>query len=161
MGLEGDHLQARSLPRTLTSKGRSLAQSSRARADIPQGFALFSRSQLPNIEIYGTEGSLRVPDPNGFGGPVSVRRMGAKEWSEVPLTHGFADNSRGIGVADMAYALQSGRPHRASGALGYHVLEAMHGFHDASASDTHYKMQSTVERPAALPLGLPKDALDA
>jgi len=118
-------------------------------------------SQLPNIEIYGTEGSLRVPDPNGFGGPVSVRRMGAKEWSEVPLTHGFADNSRGIGVADTAYAIQSGRPHRASGALGYHVLEAMHGFHDASASNTHYKMQSTVERPAPLPLGLPKDALDA
>ena len=56
--------------------------------------------QLPNIEIYGTEGSLRVPDPNGFGGPVSVRRAGAKEWTEMPLTHGFAENSRGIGVAD-------------------------------------------------------------
>ncbi len=116
--------------------------------------------QLPNIEIYGTEGSMRVPDPNGFGGPVLVRRMGAKDWTEMPLTHGFADNSRGIGVADMAYALQSGRPHRASGQLGYHVLEAMHGFHDASDSGTHYTMHSTVERPAPLPLGLPKDALD-
>ena len=117
--------------------------------------------QLPNIEVYGTAGSLRVPDPNGFGGPVSVRRAGAKEWTEMPLTHGFAENSRGIGVADLAYGLRTGRPHRASGALGYHVLEAMHGFHDASDSGRRYEMQSTVERPAALPLGLPRDALDA
>ncbi len=118
-------------------------------------------SNLPTIEIYGTEGSLAVPDPNSFGGPVKVRRMGASEWSDVPLTHGFADNSRGIGVADIAYAIQSGRAHRASGQLAYHVLEAMHGFHDAAEQERHYSMQSQVERPAALPMGLPKDALDA
>ena len=113
-------------------------------------------ANLPNIEIYGTEGSLRVPDPNGFGGPVQVRRAGAKEWSDMPLTHGFAENSRGIGVADMAYALQSGRPHRASGDLGYHVLEAMHGFHDASTSGSHYLMESTVAQPAPLPRDFPR-----
>ncbi|HZT40936.1 MAG TPA: Gfo/Idh/MocA family oxidoreductase [Chthonomonadaceae bacterium] len=118
-------------------------------------------SQLPRIEIYGTEGSLDVPDPNGFGGPVRVQRMGASGWSEVPLTHGFAENSRGIGVADMAYAIQSGRPHRANGQMGYHVLETMHGFHDASDMGKHYVMESVCERPAPLPLGLPKDALDA
>lgn len=118
-------------------------------------------ADLPPIQIYGTEGSLSVPDPNNFGGPVRVRRMGAKEWSEVPLTHGFAENSRGIAVADMAYALQSGRAHRANGALAYHVLEAMHGFHDASDMGTHYAMQSTCERPAPLPMNLPKDELDA
>jgi predicted dehydrogenase len=115
---------------------------------------------LPNIEIYGTEGSMRVPDPNNFGGPVSVRRAGAKEWSEVPLMFGFAENSRGIGVADLASAIRSGRKHRASGQLAYHVLEAMHGFHDASSSGRHYEMSSTTERPAPLPLGLPKDAVD-
>jgi predicted dehydrogenase len=118
-------------------------------------------ANLPRIEIYGTEGSLSVPDPNGFGGPVRVRRMGASEWNDVPLTHGFAENSRGIGVADMAYAIQSGRPHRANGDLACHVLEAMHGFHDASNSGAHYRMESTCERPAPLPLGLPKDGLDA
>ncbi|HLV80384.1 MAG TPA: Gfo/Idh/MocA family oxidoreductase [Chthonomonadaceae bacterium] len=117
-------------------------------------------SQLPRIEIYGSEGSLDVPDPNGFGGPVRVHRMGASLWSEVPLTHGFAENSRGIGVADMAYAIQSGRPHRANSQMAYHVLEAMHGFHDASDLGRHYKMESVCERPAPLPLGLPKDALD-
>ena len=117
-------------------------------------------SQLPRIEIYGSEGSLDVPDPNGFGGTVRVHRMGASGWSEVPLTHGFAENSRGIGVVDMAYAIQSHRPHRANGDLAYHVLEAMHGFHDASDMSKHYAMESTCERPAPLPMGLPKDALD-
>ena len=117
-------------------------------------------SNLPPIEIYGTEGSLSVPDPNTFGGPVRVRRMGAKDWSEVPLTHGFAENSRGLGVADMAAAIVSGRPHRASGNLAYHVLEAMHGFHDASNEGRYYEMQSTCERPAAFPLGLPNDTVD-
>lgn len=118
-------------------------------------------SQLPRIEIYGTEGSLDVPDPNGFGGPVRVQRMGASGWSEVPLTHGFAQNSRGVGVADMAYAIQSGRPHRANGQMAYHVLEAMHGFHDASDAGRHYEMKSGCERPLPLPMGLPKDELDA
>ncbi len=117
-------------------------------------------SNLPRIEIYGTEGSLDVPDPNTFGGPVRVRRMDAKEWSEVPLTHGYAENSRGLGVADMAAAIQSGRPHRANGNLAYHVLEAMHGFHDASNEGRYYEMQSTCERPAALPLGLPNNEVD-
>jgi len=86
--------------------------------------------------------------------------MGEKEWRDVELTHGYEENSRGIGVADMAYAIQSGRPHRASGALGYHVLEAMHGFHDASEQNAHYQMQSTVERPAAFPTGLAAGTLD-
>ena len=87
--------------------------------------------------------------------------MGAKEWSEVPLTHGFADNSRGIGVADMAYAIQSGRPHRASGALGYHVLEAMHGFHDASLRTPTTRCTAPSSAPRPCPPALPKDALDA
>ncbi|MGI6706597.1 MAG: Gfo/Idh/MocA family protein [Clostridia bacterium] len=117
-------------------------------------------AQLPRIEIYGTEGTISVPDPNTFGGPVYVRRAGASEWSEIPLTHGYAENSRGIGVADMAYAIRSGRPHRANGGLAYHVLDIMHGFHDASDSGSHYELASTCEQPAPLPLNLPKGLLD-
>ena len=109
---------------------------------------------LPNIEIYGTEGSLKVPDPNTFGGVVQMRRHDEKEWREVPLTHGFADNARGVGVADMAAAIESGRPHRASGALAYHVLDVMHGVLDASASGTHYTTEPFNARPAAFPTGL-------
>ena len=67
-------------------------------------------AELPRIEIYGAEGTLSVPDPNTFGGPVRIHRHGRQGWSEVPLTHGYAENSRGAGVADMAYALRSGRP---------------------------------------------------
>jgi len=115
---------------------------------------------LPNIEIYGSLGSMQVPDPNGFGGTVRVKRHDQPEWEEVPLTHGFTGNCRGVGVADMAQAIRAGRAHRASGKLGNHVLEAMHGFHDASKSSAHYMMQTSVERPAAFPVGLPDDAVD-
>ncbi|MCL6519218.1 MAG: Gfo/Idh/MocA family oxidoreductase [Armatimonadetes bacterium] len=117
-------------------------------------------ANLPRIEIYGTEGSLCVPDPNIFGGPVRIKRAGEKEWAEVPLSHGYAENSRGLGVADMAYALRSGRAHRASGELAYHVLDIMHAFHDASEKGVHIMLESTCERPSALPLGLPKGKLD-
>ncbi len=115
---------------------------------------------LPPLEIYGTEGSLSVPDPNGFGGTVRVRRAGATEWSSVPLTHGYSENSRGIGVADMAYAIQSGRPHRASGEQAYHVLDIMHAILDASAAGHHIDLSSGEERPAPLPLGLREGTLD-
>ena len=117
--------------------------------------------QHPCIEVYGTEATMQVPDPNGFGGPVRIRRPGDKEWVEVPLTHGYAENSRGIGVADMAYALRSGRPHRASGDLAYHVLDIMHAFHDASAKGKHVVLKSTCDRPAPLPTGLKPGTLDA
>ena len=117
-------------------------------------------AELPRIEIYGTEGSLSVPDPNGFGGPVRVMRPGSGGLEEVPLTHGYAENSRGIGVADMAYALRSGRPHRASGEMAYHVLDVMHAFHDASDQGRHIDLESTCARPAPLPMGLLHGLLD-
>ena len=117
-------------------------------------------AELPRIEIYGTLGSISVPDPNGFGGPVRIRRAGAGEWSDVPLSHGYPENARGIGVADMAYALRSGRPHRASGELAYHVLDIMHAFHDASDAGKHINLESTCARPAALPLNLRHGLLD-
>jgi predicted dehydrogenase len=110
-------------------------------------------AQVPRIEVYGSEGSLSVPDPNGFGGPVRLFRPGGAGWTDAPLSHGNAENSRGIGVADMARALETGRAHRASGQLAYHVLDLMHAFHDASVQGRHVALQSTCERPAALPAG--------
>jgi predicted dehydrogenase len=118
-------------------------------------------AQLPRIEIYGTAGSLSVPDPNGFGGPVLIKRAGASDWSEVPLSHGYAKQNRGIGIADMAYALRSGRPHRASGDLAYHVLDAMQAFLDASQAGKHITLTSACPRPAPLPLGLREGTLDS
>ncbi len=114
---------------------------------------------LPRIEIYGSEGSMSVPDPNTFKGPVKVRRAGQDEWQDIPLSHSI-DVGRGIGVADMAYGIRSGRPHRSSGALAYHVLELMHAFHEASDAGKHVQIESKVDRPAALPMGLLVGTLD-
>lgn len=82
---------------------------------------------MPNIEIYGTEGTLRVPNPNKFGGPVLFCRMGEKQWTELPLLFPYPENSRGLGVADMAAALLAGKPHRACGTMTRHVVEVMEG----------------------------------
>ncbi|MFW6410195.1 MAG: Gfo/Idh/MocA family protein [Halanaerobiales bacterium] len=118
-------------------------------------------ARLPRIEIYGTDGSLSVPDPNTFGGPVHIFKPDQGEWEKVPLTHGFTENSRGIGVADMAYALRSeNREHRPNGKMAYHVLDIMHSFHDASEKGEHINLESSCEKPAPLPLGLPDYALD-
>ena len=108
-------------------------------------------AQHPPIEIYGTEGTLWVPDPNGFGGPVRVMRAGG-EVMEVPLTHRYPENSRGIGVADMAEALLEGRDNRCNGKLAYHVLDVMHAVHDASDKGESVQMRSTCARPEPMPM---------
>ncbi|NQW18892.1 MAG: Gfo/Idh/MocA family oxidoreductase [Chloroflexi bacterium] len=111
-------------------------------------------ANLPRIEIYGTEGSLSVPDPNTFSGPVRLFRSSTGEWEDVPVTRRFAGNSRGLGVADMATAIRSGTPHRASGELGLHVLETMHAFQRSSESGGHVDIAHKAARPEALPDGL-------
>jgi predicted dehydrogenase len=115
-------------------------------------FDVWSHS-LPRIEIYGTEGSLSVPDPNTFGGPVLLNRAGSREWQEVPLAYGYTGNSRGIGLADMAYAMRSGRMHRANGEMAYHVLDVMQSFLESSEQGRHIELTSTCERPAPLRTG--------
>jgi len=117
-------------------------------------------ANLPRIEVYGTEGSLSVPDPNGFGGPVRIWRSKESGWEDVPLTHVYAANSRGIGPADMAYALRSDRLHRASGELAFHVLDIMQAMHEASELGRHVELESTCQRPAPLPVGLKEGELD-
>jgi predicted dehydrogenase len=116
--------------------------------------------QLPRIEIYGSEGTLSVPDPNTFGGPVLLRRRGENAWQEIELTHGYTGNHRGIGAADMALAIRSGRPHRASGEMAYHVLDIMHAIHDAARLGQHIELISQCPQPAPLPIGLEAGQLD-
>ena len=113
------------------------------------------------LEIQGTTGTLCLPDPNMFDGPVKIRRPGEAEWQEVPLTHEHTANNRGIGVADLAYALRTGRPHRANGDLAYHVLDVMHGVLESSSSGQHIDLTSRCERPAPLPSDLPEYQLEA
>lgn len=105
--------------------------------------------QLPRIEIYGSEGSLSVPDPNTFTGPVRLRKAGEQSWQEVALTHSDSVG-RGIGVADMADAIAEGRAHRANGEMAYHVLDLMHAFGDSSDSGRHIMVESSCLRPEPL-----------
>jgi predicted dehydrogenase len=118
-------------------------------------------STLPRIEIYGTEATLIVPDPNFFGGDVFVKRPGEDTHEPVALTYAYSANERGLGLADMAAALRAGRPQRASGELSYHVLDLMWAFHDSAESQTHVQIASTCDRPepfSAEPIfGSPQD----
>lgn len=72
----------------------------------------------------------------------------------MPLTCGFEQNGRGLGPSDMAEAVRIGRPHKANGALAYHVLDLMHAIHDASDQGRHIALESTCERPEPMPEGL-------
>lgn len=123
-------------------------------ATMITSFDIFGGSTLPHIEIHGTEGSLLVPDPNGFGGTVMYRKPGEADWTKLPLIDGYDGNCRGIGPADMADALMQQRKHRANGDVAYHVLEAMWAFHFSSDSGNYYNMKSKCE-PAEPLLGQP------
>ncbi|MCA1319674.1 Gfo/Idh/MocA family oxidoreductase [Bacillus tianshenii] len=117
-------------------------------------------TSLPCMEIYGTLGTLSVPDPNNFGGTITIRRAGENQFTEVPLAYGYSENSRGIGAADMAHAIRSGRPHRASGHLALQVLETMHAIHESSQAGKHMEIQHACERPASYPVGFSQDRQD-
>jgi predicted dehydrogenase len=108
---------------------------------------------LPRIEVYGTGGSLSVPDPNGFDGEVGLFRAEAKEWEPVPERGGYPGASRGFGLADLARALADGGPHRADGRLAYHVLDVMESLLAAARSGESVTVGSSCERPAAVPAG--------
>lgn len=118
------------------------------------------RASLHCIEVHGTQGSMQVPDPNGFGGPVRVWRPGQDDWKELPHSHIHADNARGLGVADMAGAIRGGRPHRACGELACHVLEIMQAFLDSSRDQRHVAIGSDPPRPAPMPMNLRDGTVD-
>lgn len=106
------------------------------------------------IELYGTEGSLSVPDPNRFGGEVRKLAKGG-EWQDVAVDAPYADgNYRSIGLADMAYAIRNNRPHRASGELALHVLEVMEAFETSNKTRSIVTIASTTERPEPLSTSL-------
>jgi predicted dehydrogenase len=112
-------------------------------------FDVQGHSHLP-IEIYGTDGSLQIPDPNFFGGPVRLLEKGGR-WLDMPLTHGFGDgNYRILGVADMASAIRANRPHRASDEIALHTVEVMEAIVSGGESGVPVAVHSHCERPRAL-----------
>ena len=114
----------------------------------------------PRIEIHGEKCSLKVPDPNGFKGPVFINKPGEREWESVSLSHGYIDQMRIIGVADMAKAIRGNRKNRCSGELAYHVLDVMESLLESAEKGKFIDIESTTERPAPLPLGLDGGELD-
>ena len=106
-------------------------------------------SRVPHIELHGTDGSLSLGDPNRFDGEVRFRRIGSDRWEDLPLRFP-SDVERGIGLADMIEAIGSGRPHRASGELAYHVLDVLSALEDATASGRTEHVVSRVDRPDPL-----------
>lgn len=105
-----------------------------------------------NLEIYGTDGILIMGDPNLFGATVYLQKTNSQPVA-FPLTHGFAENSRGLGAAEMAWSIRAGRNHRANKEMALHVFETMHGIMTSAESGKAYPLVSTFETPAALPEG--------
>ncbi len=114
---------------------------------------------LPPLEVHGSEGALAVMKPNMFAGEVALLKASAREWARLPFSHTI-NIGRGAGVADMAYAIQSGRAHRASGELAFHVLDIMQALEESAALGRHIALGSAVERPEPLPFGLADGELD-
>lgn len=99
------------------------------------------------IEIHGTEGTLAVPDPNHFAGQVTIRRLAGDSWELLPVSAGYEDAGRGIGLQDMAVR---GAGLRASGELGQHVLEVMNAVLGSAGTGLRINIMSTAPRPAAV-----------
>ncbi len=111
-------------------------------------FDVFYPTQA-RFEVYGSAGTLIVPDPNHFCGPILLYRPEAnreKQYKEIPLMYDYADNSRALGLADMAKAIQTGRAARCDCRQTFHVLEAIEGFEQSSREQKWVKLQSRFER---------------
>jgi predicted dehydrogenase len=121
---------------------------------------VWNHGMLP-IEIHGEAGSMRVPDPNTFGGAVEIAD-GGSDWTSIetsslifgmpswPLDAPSYANYRGLGLAEMARAIAENRPHRASGDLGVHTLSVLEAIVQSATEGKVIKIAETFERPAAL-----------
>ena len=105
-------------------------------------------SRLPRIEVHGDRGSLSVPDPNYFEGPVELLTAQEPEWAPLAPSAGYLAGGRGIGVADLALALRDGSAHRAGPEVALHVLDVMESLLGAAEGEGSAVVGSTCERPA-------------
>jgi predicted dehydrogenase len=114
--------------------------------------AMFSfDSALPRtlLEVNGTDATMLFPDPNYFDGDIAIRRRDGEDWETVATT--TAKSFRGTGVLEMARALREGSPHRAQGALAYHVLDTMIAIAESVESRAFIDVASSVDKPPLLP----------
>ena len=124
-----------------------------ALVQIAMSFDVAAHRHTP-IELYGTEGTILVPDPNRFGGPVGYLAKGG-DWQDIAVDVAYSNgNFRSIGAADMAHAIRDNRPHRANGDLALHVLEVMAAFDTASQTGRTVEIESRPAKPAPLSTNL-------
>lgn len=123
------------------------------------------------FEIYGTKGSMVVPDPNCFGGPVllyipedqaaapkvdpalikgSKRPDFYDPYKEFPILFDYPENSRALGLADMCKALVTDRQHRANYKQQHHVLEILTSFSKSCQEKRYIELKTKYERSAAM-----------
>ncbi len=110
----------------------------------------------PAIEIFGTAGSMVVPDPKDFDGDVLIKVPHHAEWEVVPpVTErqgppgGAEQLLRGLGVVDLVAAL-SGAPHRTGPELALHVLEVLDAIERSGRDHTVVRLATTCARPAPM-----------
>lgn len=120
--------------------------------------------EQPVVMLCGTEGVLYLADPNNFGGTVYYRAKGSDERIALPPSFGYDENSRGLGVAEMAWSMAAGRRPRANKEMAYHALEILHGIASSSAGGMNYHLKSSFEKtpqlkPGFFPEYLAKDNL--
>ncbi len=106
--------------------------------------------RVGHVEIVGTEATLSIPDPNHFDGDLRIRRKDDEDWTVVPAVG--AVGGRGLGVLDIARAIAAAVPHRASGALAYHVLDTMAAVTTAIEERRPVDVDSSAPRTDPLPV---------
>ena len=158
---EGSPLKGTKVPvKTPTTLQALLDFESGTQISLLASWDVWKHGMLP-MEIHGTEGSMRLPDPNWFGGPIAVAQ-GRGDWVETlitdrtfgranhPIGKPLQANYRGLGLADMARGIAESRPHRANGDVALHVLAVMEAILQAAESRSMVEIRQRCERPAAL-----------
>ncbi len=105
------------------------------------------------LTIFGTKGILSIDDPNCFGSEVTIEKpFGSR--IVFPSTHGFMDECRGVGAAEMAWAIRGGRKNRVSKEMSLHVLEMLEGIDLAAEQGRPYCLTTDFDRPRPLKAGV-------
>lgn len=140
----------RSIPvNTPTHVAGSLEFTGGALATLITSFDVW-HSQLPRIEVYGSDGTLMAPDPNHFTGKIFLRGKDETEWRELGSDVNKQANLRGLGVADMVRGIQNDEPYRCSGEMTYHVVDVMRSLLKSADEGKQIRIESKCERPAPL-----------
>jgi len=110
-------------------------------------------SELPTIEVYGTAGTLSVPDPNRFDGTVRLGTRRGEPFTDLPASAGFVGAGRGVGLADLARGIATGTAHRQGADLALHVHEVMEAVLTSAATDAFVPITAGCRRPDPVPYG--------